>query len=121
MGYDFRFAEDLNICIVNFTEVLDKPTLNQFLEDLIIFLRTAPCKTLLYDLRTVTSLLETIDLFELAQRVEAIGLNKQYKRALLVDGVKGGALFYEIVTSAEGYPVKAFTDWDEAITWLGSE
>jgi CheY-like chemotaxis protein len=76
--------------------------------------------TVLIDLRNVTSVLSTTDIYELASQLGAYGETFRRKTAVLVraEGDVDQAAFFETVALNRGFKVRAFTVFEEAVLWL---
>ena len=77
-------------------------------------------RPMLMDLRNTTSVLNTVDLFELGSSLLEYGMAYRRKTAVLTrndDSFERGS-FFELVARNRGYNVKAFTSFEEAIMWL---
>jgi hypothetical protein len=75
---------------------------------------------MLIDLRNTTSILNTVDLFELGSGLLEYGGAFRRKTAVLTrndDSFERGS-FFELVARNRGYNVKAFITFEDAIMWL---
>lgn len=75
---------------------------------------------MLIDLRNTTSILNTVDLFELGSGLLEYGAAFRRKTAVLTrndDSFERGS-FFELVGRNRGYNVKAFITFEDAIMWL---
>lgn len=74
----------------------------------------------LIDLREVKSSLSTTDVYELASELVKYGETFQRKTAVLARADKDfdQAQFFERVAQNRGFSVRAFTAFEDAITWL---
>lgn len=78
--------------------------------------------SVLIDLRDARSQLSTADIYELATELVKYDETFQRKTAILTHGVNGQeqAKFFETVAQNRGFKVKAFSDFENAISWLSS-
>jgi DNA-binding response OmpR family regulator len=76
----------------------------------------------LIDLRDVKSKLSTSDVFELGYNLVKYGETFRRKTAVLArpDEDAKQAKFFESVAQTRGFTVRAFTDFEEAMTWLST-
>ena len=75
---------------------------------------------MLIDLRNTTSVLNTVDLFELGSGLIEYGIAFRKKTAILTRDDKSfeRGSFFELVAHNRGYKIKAFTSFEDAIMWL---
>lgn len=83
---------------------------------------TDSLRPMLLDLRRTTSVLNTVDLFELGNSLLEYGIAFRRKTAVLTrddDSFERGS-FFELVARNRGYNVKAFTSFEAAVMWLAN-
>jgi hypothetical protein len=99
--------------------VLDLTTSRNLLKDLVSEFDTAGKYQVLVDTRAADVLLSTTDIYELGSAVAAEPALLGEKIALLVSPEeKVNADFFATVSQNRGAEVRAFTDFETAITWL---
>lgn len=78
--------------------------------------------TVLIDLRDVTSRLSTPDIYELGSELVTLGNTFRRKTAVLfgADGDGDQTTFFENVSLNQGVTVRAFSVFEDALTWLSS-
>ena len=78
---------------------------------------------MLIDVRQTSSLLQKLDIFELASSLMQYGSTFRRRTAILTrdDDSYDRAAFFELVAHNRGYYVNAFSNFEEAIMWLAQE
>lgn len=78
------------------------------------------CTRVLSDLRKAKNALSTFDIVSLPETLEKEGIDKSWKRAIVLSDEKNikDYSFFETAALNRGYTAKAFTDIDEAMNWL---
>ena len=76
------------------------------------------CHNILYDGRQAANAMPVSDLYRLPVLLEADGMGRSYRRALLVSTQTQDLRFYETASRNRGYAVRVFDDETRAIIWL---
>ena len=123
MKYKIHYDKENDCLIGKFTGALDKETVRKYGENAAKLSLKHICKQLISDISGVQIELSTIELFELPSLMELAGIDRTWKRVVLIGSDESGAdpHFFENVALNRGYNVKVCTDFDEAINWLKSE
>jgi hypothetical protein len=77
------------------------------------------CKRFLNDVRKAQLRLSTFDLYGTCRTLDEMGLNRQTRRALVINELTEDWRFFETASINYGHIVKVFDDYDEAVRWLG--
>ncbi len=77
------------------------------------------CKRFLNDLRKTQLKLSTLELYGTSRMLDEMGLNRQTKRAFVINELTGDLKFFETASIDYGHIVKVFDDYDKAFRWLG--
>lgn len=99
---------------------LDLQSSKEILSSLAAASTSDSLRPMLLDLRQTTSVLNTVDLFELGSGLLEYGLVFRRKTAVLTrsdDSFERGN-FFELVARNRGYNVKTFDNFEDAILWL---
>jgi len=98
---------------------LDLPASRELLFSLVSLVKTPGEFHILIDTRRAQASLSEVDLFELGFEVASHRAVAQSKTALLTSlGEEERARFLELVAENRGALLRAFTSFEEAITWL---
>ncbi len=76
------------------------------------------CQNILYDWRRAAIDIPLGDLYRLPVLLEAEGIGRSYRRALLVSKQMEDFRFYETACRNRGYAVRVFDDETHTIIWL---
>ncbi len=78
------------------------------------------CKLILNDMREAELNLATVDIYYLPGMLDAAGLDRSWKRAIIATNQLEDYRFFETVARNRGYQVRVFTEKNKAMNWLRS-
>lgn len=83
--------------------------------------RKHKCPRLLNDLREAVISKSLLDIYSMPRVVEQAGMQKSFRRAIVVNPPVNDYRFLETVSVNEGQEVRVFSDPEEALRWLVAE
>ncbi|MBN1913856.1 MAG: hypothetical protein JW788_05580 [Candidatus Omnitrophica bacterium] len=104
--------------MANFEGKLDHEVVKEFAKEIARVVSEHDCKRFLNDNSKVELDLSVIEIYELPGFLDTAGMDRSWKRALIVPGLSKDYIFFETVANNYGYTVKLFTDKESAISWL---
>jgi len=121
MAFSIDYDQERDVVICRFTGVFGLQEADTYAMMMSTALAEHDCKRILLDGRDGRVGLSTVDLYDLPSRLESHGVDRTWKRALVVDKQTDEFRFYEDVSNNRGFRVKVFQDPDEALKWLTEE
>ena len=119
MPVDIRIIHPKDFICIRVDGALDLPASRELLFSLVSLVKTPGEFHILIDTRRAQASLSEVDLFELGFEVASHRAVAQSKTALLTSlGEEERARFLELVAENRGALLRAFTSFEEAITWL---
>ncbi|MHC4624374.1 MAG: hypothetical protein ACYS4W_10795 [Planctomycetota bacterium] len=100
---------------------MDSKSVKEYAKEIIGTASKHNCKRFLNDMREAQLDLSTIEIYEIPGFLDAAGLDRTSKRALVVSRQPEDYRFFENVSINRGYNVKVFEDMDEAMNWLRAD
>ncbi len=120
MNWQMYYDENERIIFIKTTGVLEITSANYMRAEGVALIQKHNCMRLLLDHSgIVRDALSTMDIYDLPQRYEEMGLTRQLKMALVIPSeFLENLRFYETVCRNHGYSVQLFSDRDLALKWL---
>ena len=118
MPYEIRYNDEIDCVIAKLTGELNADILTEYRKKIAKVMVECDCKRLLNDMREVEWTGSFMDIYKAAKMPEEVGFQRPWKRATLMEEVFEDLAFFETASVNQGYAVKVFADWDEAIDWL---
>jgi len=121
MTFRIDYDQEHDVVICRFTGVFGLQEADRYAAMISSVSAEHHCKRTLIDGRTGELGLSTLDLYDLPKRMESLGIDRTWKRALVVDTHIDDLRFYEDVCTNRGFGVRVFEDPDKAMKWLTEE
>lgn len=120
--FNVYYDEKNNCMITSFQGELNTEIAKESSKELAREATKHKCTHVLNDLRKANSALSTVNIVCLPEALGKKGIDKFWKRAIVVseDHNKGDCRLFETAAFNRGYTAKVFTDIDEAMNWLKS-
>jgi len=123
MAYDVRIIPVGEFLRSDVTGVLNREASRQLLSKLMGASRQQNINRILIDCRDASSVTNLTDVWMLVQDFDALGVTRKCRIAVLSspEGDFGKVEFLEVCASNRGYAVKAFVEFEGAVTWLAAQ
>ncbi|MBA56347.1 MAG: hypothetical protein CMK89_18005 [Pseudomonadales bacterium] len=119
MPYKIELSEDGTFIIGTVTGPLTRDTAQQLAKEYYAIIESTGIKRILNDVRGVRDAMSTISSYDYAYKdVQAIGLPRDIRAAILADEGDRSHHFQETVAHNAGYLVKVFHSYPQAVAWL---
>lgn len=121
MGYELSYDAEKKIIRGRVLGELNPSLVKNMAVDLEKLGRKHKCPRLLNDLREAVISKSLLDIYSMPRVVEQAGMQKSFRRAIVVNPPVNDYRFLEIVSVNEGQEVRVFSDPEEALRWLVAE
>jgi hypothetical protein len=121
MPYSAMYDAETECLMCRITGDIDPSLMEAITNEAVSLQKKHGYKRVLHDLREANVTLSTLDLYFLPRRIEAAGLGRRVKRALVVSGEAKDATFFETASVNLGHQVRIFGDPEQAKHWLLKE
>jgi len=121
MLYSIKYNKETNCIYVSIEGAFDLSLFDKMAAEVAQYVNEYGCKRILNDLRQVTPIGSTFDIYSMPKLALEAGVKRNVKRALLVSGSFSQFRFLETVFINQGNIVKLFNDIDNAKRWLYGE
>ncbi len=121
MGYELSYDAEKKIIRGRVLGELNPSLVKNMAVDLEKLGRKHKCPRLLSDLREAVISKSLLDIYSMPRVVEQAGMQKSFRRAIVVNPPVNDYRFLEIVSVNEGQEVRVFSDPEEALRWLVAE
>ena len=118
MPYEVKYNQETECVVAKFVGVLDAGNIAEYAGEAIRVMGEHECRRLLNDLRGANLDFSLMKVYFGPDRLRGWGFQPTWKRAILITGGLTEYTFFETVAVNQGYPVRVFKDWDEAVEWL---
>jgi hypothetical protein len=120
MTFSVHYDSKTEIALCSITGKIDSKVIDPFIREVLNLLSKHDCKRFLIDLRSAKLGISTIAIYQIPEMLNAVGIPRLGKRAVIVSTDLEDYAFLETVSVTRGYKVKIFIDPDEAKDWLRS-
>ena len=121
MGYELSYDAEKKIIRGRVLGELNPSLVKNMAVDLEKLGRKHKCPRLLNDLREAVISKSLLDIYSMPRVVEEAGMQKSFRRAIVVNPPVNDYRFLETVSVNEGQEVRVFSDPEEALRWLVAE
>jgi len=121
MGYELSYDAEKKIIRGRVLGELNPSLVKNMAVDLEKLGRKHKCPRLLNDLREAVISKSLLDIYSMPRVVEQAGMQKSFRRAIVVNPPVNDYRFLETVSVNEGQEVRVFSDPEEALRWLVAE
>jgi hypothetical protein len=121
MSFTVEYDQENRCLISRLTGPMDTEEMGKYSRAIVLTGQEHSCKCLLNDMSQAELDLTTIDIFYLPKTLEAAGIDRSWKRAILFAKDFPSFRFVETRMINEGQLVRIFQDHDAAIEWLVSK
>ena len=123
LSYTVQYDAEAGLITASAQGAIDMQTLTAFVHAIVSALKEHNCRLVLNDVREVTVLLSTVQIYDLPDMIvelaSAEGLEAlEIKRALVAAGDLSDFSFFETVSLNRMHNIKIFRDMDKARAWL---
>jgi hypothetical protein len=124
MAHEITYLEDDGIIFTDYAPPIGLPELQATIAENLAMAAEKGAWLFLGDCRRLPTAGSVIDVYELGQLLDELGVDRRMREALVVELDPAGASsfdFYVTVTTNRGIQVRLFAEMDEAKAWLVSE
>jgi hypothetical protein len=119
MEFNVNYDQEHDYLVASYEGVLNFEMMKECVREIVKKAQENNCKRLLNDLRKAKITDDTIAIFKTPEAMEIEGIDRTWKRAVVVDEQYWGEFrFFETVSVNRGHQVKLFMEFDDAIIWL---
>lgn len=118
MPFEVKYDEQAGYISSVFTGRVTMKVVREYIAELLPLLEQTGCKRLLSDSRSADIHFSALDIMQFPKIAAASPLTQNLKRAVVATPGTSGYEMYETMSIMQGQDVKAFVDFDEAVTWL---
>ena len=121
MEFDVRYDEEHDCVIGSYTGRMDCDALHLYVKEMISVASKHICKCFISDIRKAEFDFSMVDIYYMPEALHVLGLDRSWRRAIVVNKQVKELHFFETVALNQGYTVNVFADIDEAMKWLTTE
>jgi len=121
MAFHVAYDPQCDCLIGEFIGSIDHEKLEEYALEVAEAAKEHGCRRILNDLRKAEVRFSTTEIIEIPGFLETTGIDRSWKRAVVVSQSLEDYRFYETTALNRGYTVKIFTDLTEARDWLTQE
>ena len=118
MNFDITYNPEINCLIGKVTGDLDIDTVKEYVRKISSMAEKHDCKRFINDLREANIRLSIANFYNAPNLVSGKVFDRTWERAILVKKKTDKLSFFETTSLNQGFHVKVFESFDEALEWL---